>query len=160
MSMDSRLVFSRRPLPQDPETGVADLSSAPMIGPVSPLRPLPELAVALGPVTDDSTEEGRSATVSQSLPTVYALPGLASPVCFVPPPSDCCCTVAPAGGLNAKLAAAGLTNEIEVNPIWTAGLFAPFANTCTRSGTSRVPSTAMRIWPTRDWELLGASTSW
>ena len=91
---------------------------------------------------------------------MYALPGLASPVCFVPPPSDCCCTVAPAGGLNAKLAAAGLTNEIEVNPIWTAGLFAPFANTCTRSGTSRVPSTAMRIWPTRDWELLGASTSW
>ena len=132
MSMDSRLVFSRRPLPHDPETGVADLSSAPMIGPVSPLRPLPEPAGALGPVTDDSTEEGRSATASQPLPTVYALPRLPrlpSPVCFVPPPSDCCCTVAPAGGLNAKLAAAGLTNEIEVKPIWTAGLFAPFANT-------------------------------
>ena len=43
-------------------------------------------------------------------------------------------TFAPGGGVNVKLDAAGRANEIEVYPIWNAGLAAPRAKICTRSG--------------------------
>src|SRR5712671_4661680 len=123
---------------------------------VSPPSPLPGFTVAWPPVSDESTDWGRSATASQSLPTTYALSAWPELAGFLPlAPSDCCSTFAPAGGVNAKLAAAGLTNETEVKPIWPAEFFAPLAKICTRSGTSLAPSTAMRIWPTRDWELFG-----
>ena len=43
-------------------------------------------------------------------------------------------TLAPGGGRNVKLDAAGRANEIEVYPTWNAGLAEPRAKICTRSG--------------------------
>ena len=69
-------------------------------------------------------------------------------------------TLAPAGVAKLKLAAAGLTNEIDVKPTWMAGLAAPRANTWTRSGTFLVASIAMVTRPISELLDLGESTSW
>ena len=71
------------------------------------------------------------------------------------------CTLAPFGGVKAKLAAAGVAKVIEVNPVWNAGLAAPRAKTCTPSttpGCCAASSTTTR--PTRERLSLGAITSW
>ena len=71
-------------------------------------------------------------------------------------------TLAPGGVAKLKLAAAGLTNEIDVKPTWNAGLAAPRANTWTRSGTFFVASMAIAdaadqraAGPGREHQLVG-----
>ena len=69
-------------------------------------------------------------------------------------------TLAPGGGLKAKLDAAGRANESEVYPTPNAGLDAPRAKTCTRSGSESRASMAILTWPISDRLSLGASESW
>src|SRR5579875_848673 len=139
MRTDITLVLSSLPLPQEPLTGVADLSRAPMTALVSPLpRSLLPDPLLLAPLAGTAIAEGRSATDSQPWPIVKESLAAGPEACRVP--SVCCSTLAPAGGLNAKLAAAGLTNDTEVKPTCMAGLWAPLAKTWTRSGTPRWPS--------------------
>ena len=61
---------------------------------------------------------------------------------------------------SARTNNADVVPDTDVKPTWIAGLWAPLANTWTRSGTLFRASMAMRTWPTSERELFGASTSW
>src|SRR5450755_952062 len=134
-------------------------------------RPSPARRFALLPV-------GRPGTTEMLLPGAPGKGAMPPGKCMKPPPLPpdiapsgparpagpagtlAVFTLAPGGGVNAKLDAAGRANEIEVKPIWNAGLDEPRAKTCTRSGRYLLASTAMLTRPMREPGFFGASTSW
>ena len=116
-------------------------------------------------MTPASSDAGSTATDSQSLPITWGSPlaFCAHGLCLDPTRLVCgltTLTLAPGGVAKLKLAAAGLTNEIDVKPTWNAGLAAPRANTWTRSGTFFVASMAILMRPISEPLDLGESTSW
>ena len=117
------------------------------------------------PVSACSDDSGRLATASQLWPITRTpfvmLPGCEPwPEAWLPDPVLSWVTVAPSGGLKAKLPMDGRAKDTAVKDTWIAGFAAPFANTCTRNGTSCCASMAMRTWPISEPVSLGASTSW
>src|SRR5580658_6254283 len=105
-----------------------------------------------------SAADGSSRTVSQPDPIALT----PAPACWpagVSWPGFTLVILAPGGGVKLMSAGAGVANVTEVKPTEIAGLDAPRANTCTRSGTPLCPSIAIRTWPTSDLESFGASTS-
>src|SRR6516164_1272977 len=158
MSTETRLVRSSRPLPQAPCTGVADASRAPSTAALSPAEEPPPEAGPWAPWV--SADDGSSSTVSQPDPVVVTS-GLAWSLAPPggPPDRFTWVTVAPGGGVNVRSAGAGLTKWISVYPTWKAGLLAPRAKTCRRSGTPLLPSTSICTWPISDPASLGARTS-
>src|SRR5260370_40210647 len=155
ISTETRLVRSSRPLPQAPCTWLADPSRAFSTAALSPGKePLPWAGPSGPPGLPGrpgvSADDGRLSTDSQPDPIV-AVPGMAwrpdpawSPVRFT------WVTVAPAGGVKLRSAGAGVTKWMSGYPTWNAGLLAPRAKTCSRSGTPVPPSTSIWIWPTSD----------
>src|SRR5262244_3987052 len=85
----------------------------------------------------DRTEAGRTATRSQPLPTTLAPDAAGGSVGRGPArsPGVTVCTLAPCGGVKAKVEAGGAAKVMEVKPVWNAGLVAPRAKTWTPSGT-------------------------
>ena len=130
--MEIRLVCSSCPLPQAPCTGVAAAIRVCRIAAVSPLPPpavppgtadwatWPAEPFMLPPVTSLSTDAGNTATDSQSFPITWtwlaACRWAADGFCWRADSLGrvTVWTLAPAGGVKLKLAAAGRTNEIAV----------------------------------------------
>src|SRR5262245_44508056 len=171
--METRLVVTSLPLPQAPLTGVADLSRAASIPAAStlPLEPgppaadwaaWPTAAAALPCSIADRTDAGRTATASQPLPTTFA-PDTAGggPAGMAWRCGVTVRTLAPFGGVKAKVEAGGAAKVMEVKPVWNAGVAAPRAKSCSPSTT---PGCCASIWtttrPTRERLSLGATTSW
>src|SRR5947207_3947608 len=144
--METRLVRTSLPVPHAPWTGVADFSRAARMPAVSTPPPSPEpgpaaadwaawprAPAALPPrVSAFRAEAGSTATDSQSLPITLTPAGCGRDAGGSPVnPDDRCgvtvCTLAPLGGVKAKVEAGGAAKVIEVKPVWNAGLAAPRA---------------------------------
>src|SRR5262249_48306720 len=128
--METRLVVTSLPLPQVPLTGVADLSRAASTPAAStlPLEPGPRAAdwaawpsapAALPCSIADRTDAGRTATASQPLPTTFA-PDTAggAPAGMAWRCGVTVRTLAPFGGVKAKVDAGGAAKVMEVKPVW------------------------------------------
>ena len=66
-----------------------------------------------------------------------------------------CSTFAPAGGTNSKIDELGTLKLTLVNPTWNAGLLAPAAKICKRSGTDVAASIAICTLPMSERAVLG-----
>src|SRR5271165_1772864 len=157
ISTETRLVRSSRPVPQAPCTGVAEASRAFSTAALSPAGLAEEPGPGAGAL-GVSADDGNLSTVSQPDP-ISETPEFAPLVAPLPPPARLTwVTVDPGGGVKLRSAGAGVTNWMAVYPTWKAGLLAPRAKTCSRSGTPLRPSTSIWTWPTSDRASLGAST--
>src|SRR6185437_15482833 len=70
-----------------------------------------------------------------------------------------CSTCAPAGGTNSKIDELGTLKLTLVNPTWNAGLLAPAAKICKRSGTDVAASIAICTLPMSERLSFGDSCS-
>src|ERR1700735_3770982 len=155
ISTDLTLVRSRRPEPQAPWVKLAEAISARSTAALSPEALFAETGPCPGE-PEVSAADGSFRTVSQPEP-IELTPVPAGWAAGVFWPGFTLVILAPGGGVKLISAGAGVANVTAVKPTEVAGLEAPRANTCTRSGTPLCPSMASRTWPTSDLESFGAS---